>query len=268
MRKNTSLVGIMTDFGHKDHYVGVMKAVLASVCPDVRIIDITHEVGPHNVQEGAYLLWASYKYFPAGSVIMAVVDPGVGTSRGIIGAKIDGRTVLGPRNGMLDLLLWEERVEELTTIDLRQAFTRKLLPPSISTTFHGRDLFAPLAAHLASGKNLTQMGLPTKVDWITPPFVEARSPETTPTVLHIDRFGNIVTNIRHDVPGVEIRRLSLKIGRRHVRSWVDTYKAIKPGEICMIRGSSGLVEIVMKERSAASYLRVRPYSLLQIQSEP
>jgi S-adenosylmethionine hydrolase len=109
------------------------------------------------------------------------------------------------------------------------------------------------------------MGQPTKVDWITPPFVEARSPETAPYVVHIDRFGNIVTNIRHDVPGVDMRRLKLKIGRRLVRSWVDTYKAIKPGEICLIPGSTGLVEIVMKERSAAAYLRVKLTSRLEIQ---
>jgi S-adenosyl-L-methionine hydrolase (adenosine-forming) len=267
MCKNKSLVGMMTDFGLRDHYVGVMKAAMVALCPDLRIIDISHELDPHNIAEGAYLLWASYRHFPPGSVIVAVIDPGVGSARDIVGAKIGNGTLLGPHNGLLDLVLWEERVKAVTVIDVHKTFTRNLLPANISRTFHGRDIFAPLAAHLAAGKRLSAMGTPTTLDWISSPFVEAGSPETTPGVLHIDRFGNIVTNIRNTFPGVESRRLTLGITGRHITSWADAYEEIGRGEICMIPGSSGLVEIVMKERSAAAFLGVKRSSRVQIRRE-
>jgi S-adenosyl-L-methionine hydrolase (adenosine-forming) len=267
MRKKKPLVGVMTDFGLRDHYVGVMKAAMYAACPDLRIIDISHEVDPHKIREGAYLLWASYRHFPRGSVIVAVIDPGVGSSRNIIGARIGNGTLLGPHNGLLDLVLWEERVKEVTVIDIHKPLSRNLLPAAISTTFHGRDIFAPLAAHLASGKRLSAMGNTMKVDWTSSPFVDARCPETTPSVLHIDRFGNIVTNIRVDLPAVQSRNLTLRIRGRHITCWADNYQEIRIGRLCMIPGSSGLVEIVMKERSAAAFLGVKQYGVMQIQRE-
>jgi S-adenosyl-L-methionine hydrolase (adenosine-forming) len=265
MQGKTPLVGLLTDFGVRDHYVGVMKAVLVSLCQDIRIIDITHGVTPQNVSEGAYLLWASYKYFPKGAVIVAVVDPGVGGSRGIIGVKTEKHTFLAPNNGLLDMMLWEEHVTEATTIRLEKAATRSVLPRLISSTFHGRDVFAPLAAHVAQGTRLDSLGAKTRVNWVQAPFLEKDSSGLTAKVLHVDTFGNVVTNIRSDAPGVRSRLLSLRVGKRRIRTWADAYESIATGNISLIVGSSGLVEIVMNRKSAASYLGLRHNDALHIE---
>ncbi|MCX6141770.1 MAG: SAM-dependent chlorinase/fluorinase [Ignavibacteriales bacterium] len=265
MPEKSSCVGLLTDFGLHDHYVGVMKAVIESVCPGVRIIDITHEVESQNVCQGAYLLWASYKYFPADAIIVAVVDPGVGSHREIIGVKTNKHTFLAPKNGLLDLVLWEEKVTEATSIRIEKASTRSILPRTVSPTFHGRDIFAPLAAHLVRGTRLESLGPKTHVDAGQSPFVEREFPGTSATVLHVDRFGNVVTNIRSDLPGVRSRLLALKTGKRLVQTWVKDFKSIPPGKACLIVGSSGLVEIVMNRRSAASYLGLKQTDTLHLE---
>jgi S-adenosylmethionine hydrolase len=257
MPEKSSCVGLLTDFGLHDHYVGVMKAAIESVCPGVRIIDITHDVESHNVGQGAYLLWASYKYFPADAIIVAVVDPGVGSQREIIGVKTTKHTFLAPKNGLLDLVLWEERVTDAITIRIEKASTRSILPRTVSPTFHGRDIFAPLAAHLAQGTRLESLGRKTHMDVTQSPFVEREFPEMNATVLYVDRFGNVVTNIRSDLPGVRSRLLTLRAGKRRIQEWVKDYESIPTGKACLIVGSSGLVEIVMNRRSAASYLGLR-----------
>ena len=265
MQDKSPLVGLLTDFGLRDHYVGVMKAVMESVCRGIRIIDITHDVESQNVSQGAYLLWASYRHFPAGAMIVAVVDPGVGGSRGIIGVKTNKHTFLAPNNGLLDMVLWEERVKEATTIRLEKAATRSILPRTISSTFHGRDIFAPLAAHIAQGTSLDSLGSNTRVNWVQSPFVEKDPPETKAKVLHVDRFGNVVTNIRSDVPGVRSRLLAVRAGKRRVRTWAENYESIAISKACLIVGSSGLVEIVMNRRSASSYLGLKQTDSLHLE---
>jgi S-adenosylmethionine hydrolase len=265
MPEETSCVALLTDFGLHDHYVGVMKAVIESICPGVRIIDITHDVESQNVGQGAYLLWASYKYFPEDAIIVAVVDPGVGSEREIIGVKTTKHTFLAPRNGLLDLVFWEERVTEATTIRIEKASTRSILPRTVSPTFHGRDIFAPLAAHLVQGTRLESLGPKIHVDVAQSPFVEREFLGTNARVLHVDRFGNVVTNIRSDVPGVRSRLLELKAGKRRIQTWVQNYESIPPGKACLIVGSSGLVEIVMNRRSAASYLGIKQTDTLHLE---
>jgi len=265
MQDKSPLVGLLTDFGLRDQYVGVMKAVMESVCGGVRIIDITHDVDSQNVAQGAYLLWASYRHFPAGAVIVAVVDPGVGGSRGIIGVKTNKYTFLAPDNGLLDLVLWEEEVTEATTIRIEKAATRAILPRTIPPTFHGRDIFAPLAAHLVKGTRLESLGPKTRVNCVQSPFLEKTSPETKAKVLHVDRFGDVVTNIRSDVPGVRSRLLTLSVGKRHVQTWAENYESIALGKASLIVGSSGLVEIVMNRRSAASYLGLKQTDALHLE---
>lgn len=265
MQNKSPVVGLLTDFGLRDHYVGVMKAIMESVCRGVRIIDITHDVESQNVSQAAYLLWASYRHFPAGAVIVAVVDPGVGSSRGIIGVKTNKHTFLAPNNGLLDLVLWEERVTEATTIRIEKAATRLILPRTISSTFHGRDIFAPLAAHLVQGTCLESLGARTRVNWVQSPFVGKERPGTIAKVLHVDWFGNVVTNIRSDVPGVRSRLLTLKARKRHVQTWAENYESIAPGKACLIVGSSGLVEIVMNRHSAASSLGLKQTDALHLE---
>ena len=254
----------MTDFGLRDHYVGVMKAVMESVCPGIRIIDITHDIESQNITAAAYLLWASYRAFPPGAVIVTVVDPGVGGKRGIIGVKTKKHTFLAPNNGLLDLVLWEEKVAEATTIRFEKAATRALLPRRISSTFHGRDIFAPLAGHLAQGTVLDSLGTKTCVNWVEAPFVDKESSKAKANVLHVDKFGNVITNIRSDVPGVRSRLLTLRKGNRHMRTWAENYESIPSGKASMIVGSSGLVEIVMNRRSAALSLELKQGDALRM----
>jgi hypothetical protein len=261
----TPLVGFLTDFGLRDHYAGVIKAVVESICPGVQMIDITHDVESQNVSQAAYLIWASYRYFPAGSIIVAIVDPGVGGSRSIIGVNTNRHIFLAPNNGVLDLVLWEEQVSEMTTIQLEKAATRSMLPRNISATFHGRDVFAPLAAHLARGTRLALLGAKTPVDWVASPFVENKSSVADPRVLHVDKFGNVVTNIRSIYPGVRNRRLTLKAGKRRLETWAQNYASIGPGKASLIVGSSDLVEIVMNGRSAAGFLELKPGDALHIE---
>jgi S-adenosylmethionine hydrolase len=266
MQNKSPIIGLLTDFGLSDHYVGVMKAILVSKCRGVRLIDITHDVGPQNILQGAYLLWASYRFFPIGALIVAVVDPGVGGSREIIGVKTKNHTFLAPKNGLLDLILWEEKVKEVTTIQLEKAKTRSMFPRAVSSTFHGRDIFAPLAAHLVQASHLELLGSRTHVDWVTAPFVEKKSPETKAMVLHIDRFGNVVTNIRSDVRGVRSRRLMVQAGRRRVQTWAENYESIAPDKASLIVGSGGLVEIVMNQRSAAAHLKLKEADRLLLEN--
>ena len=265
MHNISPVVGLLTDFGLRDHYVGVMKAVMDSACPGVRIIDITHEVESQNVHQGAYYLWASYRHFPAGAVIVAVVDPGVGSSRGIIGVKTNKHTLLAPDNGLLELVVWEEKVTEATMIRKEKAATRSILPRTISPTFHGRDIFAPLAAHLVQGTRLETLGAKTRVILGQSPFVARESPETKAKVLHVDKFGNIITNIRNDVPGVRSHLLTLRVGKRQIKTWTENYESVARGKACLMVGSSGLVEIVMNRRSAASYLGLKQADPLLLQ---
>lgn len=257
MKKQTPCIGLLTDFGLQDHYVGTMKAVMQSICPDINIVDIAHEVQPHNVHQAAYLVWASYRHFSSGSVIVAVVDPGVGGRREVIGLKTNRHTFLAPNNGVLDLVLWEERLHLTTTIRMEKAATRAILPRTISPTFHGRDIFAPVAAHLVLGTRLDTLGPKTHLEFSRSPFVEREFPDTVARVLHVDRFGNAVTNIRSDVPAVQSRVLWLKAGKRRIHTWGTTYESMPAGTPCLIVGSSGLVEIVMNRRSAASFLGLK-----------
>ena len=265
MQRKSPVIGLLTDFGFRDHYVGVMKAVMESSCPGVRIVDLSHDIEPQNVLQGAYLLWASYKYFPTGAVIVTVVDPGVGGGRGIIGVQTNKHTFLAPNNGLLDLVLWEEKVTDAITIRIEKGATRSILPSTISATFHGRDIFAPLAAHLVQGTSLESLGDKTRVHKVQSPFLETESIEMKAKVLHVDGFGNVVTNIRSDLPGVRNRLITLMVGKRRVRTWAENYESIAHDKACMIVGSSGLVEIVMNRQSAASHLRLKQSDSLALE---
>ena len=264
-RASPTIIGLLTDFGMQEHYVGVMKAVIASVSRDAQIIDITHDVRPHDVGQGSYLLWASYRYFPKGSILVAVVDPGVGSDRGIIGAKTDTLTILAPNNGLLDLVLWEEKVSHVVTVSPENAFVRRLLRKPISTTFHGRDIFAPLAGHLVEGARLENLGSRRAVDWIDLPFVKTIGLGAKARVLHVDRFGNVVTNIRSDVSAVQNRSLGIRIGKRLISSWAENYVSMIPPRPWLIVGSNGLVEIAMNQESAALCLSLNPSDTLDLE---
>jgi S-adenosylmethionine hydrolase len=181
------LIALLTDFGTSDPYVGVMKGVIASRCPAAQVIDITHAVSPQNVREAAYLLRSAYRYFPAYTVFLVVVDPGVGTSRRPIAVKTGRGLYVGPDNGVFSLVL--------DAVGAWQAVTLRL-PDRLSATFHGRDLFAPVAAELACGGALSEVGSPTAdllhitllLDSSIPGILKGE-------VIHVDHFGNVITSL-------------------------------------------------------------------------
>lgn len=250
MRTASPPIVLLTDFGIRDHFVGVMKGVITGLDPDARLIDLAHDVHPQNVQEGAFLLWSSYRYFPSGSVFVAVVDPGVGTGRRILLVRTHKHWFLAPANGILDLVLGDERV--IACYDIPKEGSRFTLP-QVSATFHGRDVFAPIAAHLARGVDPELLGSSAPPPTPELKFVTGK-PARTAIVLHVDRFGNVVTNIRTDRSGI---LMDLHSGRTSVRRWVRTYAQAPPRTPCLMIGSSGLVEVTVRNDSAASILKWR-----------
>src|SRR5713101_5500443 len=185
------VIALLTDFGTRDHYAGTMKGVALGVCPDATLVDISHEVPPHDVLAGALELAACYRYFPAGAIFLVVVDPGVGSSRRGIAADAGDFKFVAPDNGVLTMVLDEtppRKVVELTE--------RRYARPTVSRTFEGRDRFAPAPAWLANGIALSALGRPiSDVQRLEIPLPEEGAGTVRGVVLRVDRFGNLVTNI-------------------------------------------------------------------------
>ena len=238
------LVTLTTDFGAGSGYPAQMKAVLLSALPDARIVDVSHEVPRFDVLAGALLLEATVPWFPAGAVHVAVVDPGVGTSRrALCAVDGDGRTFVGPDNGLFTPFLGPAaRAFEIAP--------GGAVPAPRTATFHGRDLFAPAAAHLARGGDPGALGPavpdPVRLAW---PAAQVGRGELRGEALAADAFGNLVTSIRAaDLVGVEVARATA--GGRPAR-WVRTFGEGEPGELLAMVGSGGRVEVAVREGSAA-----------------
>jgi S-adenosyl-L-methionine hydrolase (adenosine-forming) len=245
-------IALLTDFGTHDHYAGTLKGVLLSLCPEATLVDITHEIPPHDVLTAAIELAASYRYFPVGTIFLVVVDPGVGsTRRGLVADTGDYRFV-APDNGVLSLVLHESRPRKV--VDLTE---RRYARPTVSKTFEGRDRFAPAAGWLAKGIELTAMGRPVS-QWhvLEVPQPKASPQRLTGEVLHVDRFGNLVSNIdrkrfeqfRQD-GGVQIA-----IDGQVVAHLVTTYAEAPTGTVCALFGSTDHLEVALNGGSAAQSL--------------
>jgi len=239
-------IALITDFGNSDPYVGVMKGIILKVNPRATIVDISNEVTPFSVLEAAFILESSFAHFPEGTIFLAVVDPGVGSARRAIVGKAGEKYIVGPDNGLFTPVCREP-------LNLY----RLPVPPNASTTFHGRDVFAPAAAFLSLGKEPDELGEPIDdpVRLEYPPFrIEGGVVEGL--VLHVDRFGNVVTSIRSElVPAGSFR---LVVGSKPVRGRLRKYyHEADEGEIFPIVGSAGYLEISVREGSAAEALSAR-----------
>jgi S-adenosyl-L-methionine hydrolase (adenosine-forming) len=255
------VIALLSDFGTRDHYAGTMKGVMIGICPDVTLIDVTHEISPHDVMEGALQLAASCRYFPAGTIFLAIVDPGVGSSRKGIAAEAGDYRFVAPDNGVLTAVLRElppKRVVELTE--------RRYARPTVSRTFEGRDRFAPAAAWLAKGIQLSALGRTIT----TYHQLEIPQPvlgdELAGVVLLIDRFGNLVTNIdrRTFESFSRGQPVALSVAGHPVAGVVATYADIHPGEVCALFGSSEHIEFAVNGGSAAAALGVAKGALVEI----
>ncbi len=239
---------LTTDFGLSDHYVGVMKGVILSICPQARIVDIGHSVNSFEIAEGAYLIAQAYRYFPAKTVHVVVVDPGVGTARRPILMEAAGQYFIAPDNGVLSMIYAREKHK------IRLISNEKYYLHPVSRTFHGRDIFSPVAAHVASGVPPSRMGKLIE-DYLRPAFqapLQDGKRSWSGRVLKIDHFGNIITNFHRDeFPDLEKRDFSLTIGPHEIRVLARTYAETSPGELFAIVGSSGYLEVSVGQGSAA-----------------
>lgn len=253
----------MSDFGTKDYYVSAVKAVMISINPRTKIIDITHEVRPFNIREGAFILYQLVPYLPIGSIVLAVIDPGVGTDRRAIVVRTRRFKFVGPDNGLLYPASSRDGIAEVRWIR-----NENLTLPR-SGTFDARDIFAPIAAHLSKGISLDLIGprLETfeRLDFGKTKFREGR---LITEILHVDRFGNLITNVPIEEFGkwkgniMWFKVIGRKKGKR--AKLVNTYSELGK-ELGIIRGSSGFVEISRKEGSAHEVLSIPPGEKLVIE---
>lgn len=245
-------IALLSDFGLRDHYAGTMKGVMLGIAPDVTLVDISHDIPPHDVLTAALELSAAFKYFPAGTIFLTVIDPGVGSARRGLAAEAGDYRFVAPDNGVLTAVFQDlapKKVVELTE--------RRYARPTVSRTFEGRDRFAPAAAWLARGIQLSALGRPVsdyhRLDIPKPAFTEQA---VQGQVLRVDRFGNAVTNIdrRTFEKFVEGAGVQIEAGPELIGRLVATYAEIGAGEICALFGSTDHLELAANSASAAERL--------------
>jgi S-adenosylmethionine hydrolase len=240
------VVALLTDFGTSDPYVGMMKGVIAGICPEANVIDVTHDVPAHDIRMGAFFLERAHRYFPKGAVFVAVVDPGVGTARAKVGLEAGGRYFVGPDNGVLSLAVRRYRAVVLAR--------RSYFGSEVSNTFHGRDVFAPVAAHLARGLPLARFGPPKRriiaLSWPKPKRTRAA---LVGEIVSIDRFGNLITNIEPS-DWRSLRNPRLSAGDFSSSKLSKSYQEVPKGKLALVFGGYGLLEIAARESSAAAEL--------------
>ncbi|UCC58480.1 MAG: S-adenosyl-l-methionine hydroxide adenosyltransferase family protein [Candidatus Bathyarchaeum sp.] len=247
-----SVITLLSDFGSKDPYVAEMKAVILSINSEASVVDITHEVDKFNIRMGAFILASATPYFPPNTVHVAVVDPGVGTKRRSIIVETKRGFYVGPDNGLLMLAAQKEGIIKVYHID-----NPKYMLSRVSRTFHGRDIFAPAAAHLAAGTGPSEFG-PAIQDYVFPEFVkpQAREGEVVGEVLHIDDFGNIVSNISvEDLQSEGFHKgdsLLVRLGDKTlILQFCSAYGEVPDGTALALVGSSDFIEVALNQGSAS-----------------
>ncbi|MFN9173802.1 MAG: S-adenosyl-l-methionine hydroxide adenosyltransferase family protein [Synechocystis sp.] len=256
-------VVLLTDFGLQDSYVGVMKGVIATICPPVHCLDLTHAIPPQQVKASSICLGQAYAYFPRGSIFLCVVDPGVGGQRRAIAVECDHCVYVGPDNG-LGTELWQhqtiKRCVELTNPDYWRSAT-------ISATFQGRDIFAPVAAHLANGVDLRHFGQsfnPASLVELSPSPLTITAETITGTIDYIDQFGNLISNI---AAALVPEACTIHYQNRSI-PWVKTYSDHPPGSILALIGSHGFLEIAVNSGNAQTVLKAKIGDRLMVINQP
>jgi S-adenosylmethionine hydrolase len=249
-----SIVTLTSDFGSLDPFAGIMKGVILGINPEATLLDLTHQVESYDILEGALVLAQSYAYFPSGAIHLAVVDPGVGGERRPLLVSTGQAYFVGPDNGIFELVYQHEPRFEVRHITAQEYFRQP-----VSQTFHGRDIFAPVAGWLSTGLSPEAFGgaISDYVRLSIPRPEKASASLVRGAVLRIDKFGNVLTNFSaHQLPAGA--SLCLLIGERRVTRLVNSYSAGGPGEVFAIVGSAGFVEIAARQASAAEILQVSP----------
>ena len=246
------VITLTTDFGSQDWFVGTMKGVILGINPKALPVDITHEVPPGDIRAGAFALMASYRFFPKGTVHLAVVDPGVGSERKAIAVQTTNYLFVGPDNGVLSFTLANEKIKDARRLENERYFLKP-----ISHTFHGRDIFAPVAAHLSRGVAVSKLGSKQKeiirIPWPAP---EISRDNITGEVVYVDRFGNAITSI----PNASVprgKKAGVFIGDKRVCAMEPFYQSVPTGRPVAVPGSSGFLEIAINGGSAAKSLTLK-----------
>lgn len=249
-----TVITLTTDFGSGDHEAGVLVGVIWTIAPKAHIVDLSHEIDRHSVLQGARLLWRMAPFFPDSTIHMAVVDPGVGTTRRGIAARLGNQYFVGPDNGLLSLML-KQAEDNQQPVRIIQLDRPEFWLPEVSHVFHGRDVFAPVAAHLAAGTPFDQLGTP-----ITDPVrIELPKPQRTSTgwlgqVIHIDHFGNLATNIHLDHL-INTKEVMVIIKGAQIKGLVSTFGERPVGTLIALVNSSGSLSIAVVNGNAAQDLQ-------------
>ncbi len=255
------IITLTTDFGLQDHYVGVLKAVLLGIAPDARLVDISHEIPPQDIMAAAWVVRNSALMFPAGTVHLVVVDPGVGTDRKGVALKIQDQYFVGPDNGIFSLIGGEFDYE------LVELTNSKYWKKDVSSTFHGRDIFAPVAANIANGVSLEKLGKPldslVTYRWAVP---ISDKDGIQGWIVHIDRFGNLISNISEEMIFEHGKPSQLKVyvGNTILKGLVSTFGSVADGEPAAYIGSSGVLEIGINKGNAREMLGVQKGAQISI----
>jgi S-adenosyl-L-methionine hydrolase (adenosine-forming) len=250
------IVALLTDFGNRDYYVGAVRGAVLAACPDALLVDLVHEISPHDVLEGAYSLDACYRTFPAGTVFVAVVDPEVGSTRRGLGLEAGGYRFVGPDNGIFTFVLAAHPDARIRSLENAGLFRYEVSP-----TFHARDVFGPVAGHLARGVPLDHLGPALERPVLLPTDCARRVGDEWETrVLHVDRFGNLITHLRND----ELSKILERVGgdptqvvlvvEGFVLPLVQTYFDVPEGDACGLVGGSGRLEVAVNRGNAARLL--------------
>lgn len=257
----SSIITLTTDFGLQDHYVSVMKAVILGISPDVRLVDVSHQIPPQDIMAGAWVLRNASMHFPAGTVHLVVVDPGVGTRRDPVVMRINNQLFVGPDNGIFSLIADEFEYEAWRLTN------PKFWIENPSHTFHGRDIFSPVAAHLANGVSLSELGEPAN-DLVTYRWAVPISDRDgiQGWIVHIDRFGNLISNIPASMieKSVGDSRFRIYVGNTILDEIVDTFGDVPDGEPAAYIGSSGTLEIAINKGNAKEMLGVQKGAQISI----
>ncbi|MDY6988788.1 MAG: SAM-dependent chlorinase/fluorinase [Thermodesulfobacteriota bacterium] len=259
MATEIPIITLLTDFGLHDEYVGVMKGVVLSINSRVQLVDITHNISRHAATEAALVIKTSFGYFPKGSIHVIVVDPGVGGKRRILCLKKEGHFFVAPDNGVLSLVMEAGEAEHICAVTNEKYFLKP-----VSSTFHGRDILAPVAAHLSKGAPMASLGEKVGASDVTTlkiPTPYLSSPrELVGSVMSIDHFGNLITNI--DQQTLERFKgearwadLVIRLGRFTIQGLSTSYDAVKKGAPICIMGSRNLLEIALNRQDARTYFK-------------
>ncbi len=257
------VVTLLSDFGNRDGFVGILKGVLLGICPSARTIDLSHEIAPQDVMEGALVLSAAVDHFPVGTVHLAIVDPGVGTDRRALLIETEAFTLVGPDNGLLSLAAARSPLRKIVHLDEPRWFA-----PSPSATFHGRDVFAPVAAHRANGVPPEQLGsIVEDYARVTIPAVRRVDDGIEGQILYVDRFGNLVCNIaRSDLTASSGTQMTVRLGDVTIAQISATYGAVREGKPVAVWNSWDRLEIAVRNGSAVRQLRARSGDRVQLKA--